>query len=34
MRWLWALVAGGWPAGEGQGHDRSSRPPRARPPHL
>ena len=29
MRWLWALVAdGGWSAGEGQGHDRSSRPPR------
>ena len=30
MRWLWALVAdGGWPAREGQGHDGSSRPPRA-----
>jgi len=30
MRWLWALVAdGGWPAGEGQGRDRSSWPPRA-----
>jgi len=31
MRWLWALVAdGGWSAGEGQGHDRSFRPPRCR----
>jgi len=30
MRWLWALVTDGvWPAGEGQGRDRSSWPPRA-----
>jgi hypothetical protein len=30
MRWLWALVAdGGWPAGEGQGQDRSPWPRRA-----
>src|SRR5262249_40236962 len=32
LRWLWALVAhGGWPAHNGQGHDRSARPPRAEP---